>query len=194
MKNEIELLPFLSKIVAQNTLAYQSDFQHDIATLRQAIGETQEENRAFYWMSRPHGTWCVRERDVFLRESDAHAIWTHYENNVDGIIAYRVIVTGDSRGDPVGRVWKLDYPEQVRRVKRTALPAFSVTLFYKGMPPVTMTYEELHGSRLRLADQHGDPERICFTTQDEAELSRIIAAERRLQMAPKRQPPDRAAR
>lgn len=193
MKNEIELIPFLSKIITQNTTAYQGDFQHDIATLHRAMGEAQEENRAFCWMSRPHGTWCVREREVFLRESEAHAIWTHYENNAEGIIAYRVIVAGDSRGDPMGRVWKLNYPEQVQRVKQAALPVETVTLFFGEMPPVTMPYGELHGSRLRLAEQYGKPERIRYAPQDEAELARVIAAERRLQTVRKRKPPGRAA-
>lgn len=193
MPQEIELIPFLAKIVQEHTTAYQSDFEYDIAALRRAARETQEENRAFYWMSRPHGTWCVKEREVFLCESNAHTIWTHYEAEPAGIVAYGVCVTGEWRGNPVGHVWRLNYPEQVRRVKRAALPVETVTLFFKNMPPVTMTYEELHGSRLRLADQYGEPMQIRYAPRDEAELARVIAAEHRLQTAPKRKPPGRTA-
>ncbi len=74
MGRQIELLPFLTDIVRTNTHAYQSDFDYDIRTLTRAVQEPNIENRTFYWMSRPSGTWCVRERDVFLRETDGHPL------------------------------------------------------------------------------------------------------------------------
>lgn len=193
MPREIELIGFLAKVVHEHTRAYQSDFDYDIAALRSAMQETQVENRTFYWMSRPHGTWCLKERDVFLRESDAYSIWTYHESEAEDIIAYRIAVTGEQWGNPTGRVWKLNYPEQVQRLKQAALPVETVTLFFAEMPPVTMPYGELHGSRLRLAEQYGKAEHIRYAPQDEAELARVIAAERRLQTAPKRKPPGRAA-
>lgn len=193
MPREIELIGFLAKIVHEHTRAYQSDFDYDIAALRSAMQETQVENRTFYWMSRPHGTWCLKERDVFLRESDAYSIWTYHESEAEDIIAYRIAVTGEQWGNPTGCVWKLNYPEQVQRVKQAALPVKTVTLFFGEMPPVTMPYGELHGSRLRLAEQYGKPERIRYALRDEAELARVVAAERRLQTVRKRKPPGRTA-
>ena len=193
MPREIELIGFLAKIVHEHTRAYQSDFDYDIAALRNAMQETQAENRSFYWMSRPHGTWCLKERDVFLRESDAYSIWTYHESEAEDIIAYRIAVTGEQWGNATGRVWKLNYPEQVQRVKRSALPVENVTLFFGEMPPVTMPYGELHGSRLRLAEQYGEPTQIRYAPRDEEGLACVIAAERRLQTARKRKSPGRAA-
>ena len=78
MEENIDILAFLEKVMLKNTHSYQSDFQYDIARLRDAALESDPERRTFYWMSRPAGTWLVTERDAFLRGSNGHTIWTHY--------------------------------------------------------------------------------------------------------------------
>ena len=55
MEKKIDLLDFLSRVVLENTRAYQSDFEQDVKTLVQAAEESNMENRVFYWMSRPAG-------------------------------------------------------------------------------------------------------------------------------------------
>ena len=73
---------------------YRSDFQYDVRMLTQAAQEKDMKDRVFYWMSRPNGTWCVKEREVFLQGSGAHSIWTYYADQPEGIRAYRVTITG----------------------------------------------------------------------------------------------------
>ena len=67
----------------ENTTGYRSDFQYDVRMLTQAAQEKDMRNRVFYWMSRPNGTWCVKEREVFLQGSGAHSIWTYYADQPD---------------------------------------------------------------------------------------------------------------
>ena len=76
MEKKIEIIPLLADIVEKNTHSYQSDFSNDEARLTAAMLETYQENRTFLWMSRPCGTWCFLERDVFLQETPAHIVWT----------------------------------------------------------------------------------------------------------------------
>ena len=109
MEENIDILAFLEKVMLKNTHSYQSDFQYDIARLRDAALESDPERRTFYWMSRPAGTWLVTERDAFLRGSNGYTIWTHYAGEPKGIRAYRVAVTGGSRERPLGTVRKLNY-------------------------------------------------------------------------------------
>ena len=45
-------------------------------------------------MCRLLGTWCVLEREVFLDDTNANCIWTHYADCPDGILAYRIVIEG----------------------------------------------------------------------------------------------------
>ena len=66
MRTHVDLMETLGQIVAENTRYFQSDFDMDLRRLTWAAMEPKREDRCFYWMSRPLGTWCVREREVFL--------------------------------------------------------------------------------------------------------------------------------
>ena len=94
MGKEISLIAFLDEVVSRNTQHYRKDFELDAQKLRDALNSPYMDERIFYFMSRPNGTWCVLERDVFLRDSDGYKIWTHYADMPDGIEAYRVTITG----------------------------------------------------------------------------------------------------
>ena len=113
MERQIEIIPFLSRVVQENTHSYQEDFDYDVRKITRAVQESNMEDRTFYWMSRPCGTWCVKERDVFLQETDEHIIWTHFASEADGIPAYRVVITGHRDGAAIGNVFPLHYREQV---------------------------------------------------------------------------------
>ena len=78
IEENIDILAFLEQVMLKNIHSYQSDFQYDIARLRDATLESDPERRTFYWMSRLAGIWLVTERDTFLRGSNGHTIWTHY--------------------------------------------------------------------------------------------------------------------
>lgn len=133
MGKEISLIAFLDEVVSRNTQHYKSDFELDAQKLRDALDSPNQDERVFYFMSRPNGTWCVLERDAFLRESDGYKIWTHYANMPAGIEAYRIVITGQCGTAPMGYVVKLNYREQVQRVIKAALPIENVELsFYSG--------------------------------------------------------------
>lgn len=104
MGNRIDVLAFLAQVVEENTTDYRSDFQYDVRMLTQAAQEKDMRDRVFYWMSRPSGTWCVKEREVFLQGSGAHSIWTYYADQPEGIRAYRVTITGMEGRKVMGQV------------------------------------------------------------------------------------------
>ena len=101
MGKEISLIAFLDEVVSRNTQHYRKDFELDAQKLRDALNSPYMDERIFYFMSRPNGTWCVLERDVFLRDSDGYKIWTHYADMPDGIEAYRVTITGRRGTAPI---------------------------------------------------------------------------------------------
>lgn len=188
MEKRIDLLGFLSHVVQENTRAYGEDFDYDVQKITQAAQESNMENRVFYWMSRPCGTWCVKEREVFLRDSEAYHIWTHYEAMPEGIRAYRVVVTGRQNGRIIGDVYPLHYREQVQRVMQAALPIATVEAAYANGYIARMDFAEWEQCHGQLYKRYGEPVRIRYAPENEAELTKQIMLEHRFQKGWKRKP------
>ena len=189
MEKKIDILPFLEEIVEKNTQLYQSDLLHDEKRLQHAMLETHQENRTFLWMSRPCGTHCVLEREVFMRGTGAHTIWTGYEYEADKIKAYRIIVDPGYMGAFVlGKIHPVDYGAQVQRVIRNAVPVHSVELTFEDGEHVTLSYEDYRRQICGLYDIHGRVETVWYAPENKLELSCILQAERTISTAKKRSP------
>ena len=65
----VDVLAALGKIMRQNTAFYRNDFDVDKGIIRRAVISDQAVDKALLWMSRPSGTYCFRERDVFLEDT-----------------------------------------------------------------------------------------------------------------------------
>ena len=181
MTPKVDVLAYLEQVVQQNTQHYQSDFVFDQSTLYQAAREANMEDRVFCWMSRPTGTWCVKEREVFLRDSNAHSIWTYYADTPERICAYRITVTGLENGKVMGRIVPLNYGEQVRRVQAHALPVKAVTLRYESGYTITIPYDEYHRSIPTILPRHGGIQSVRYEPESEGELARVLMEEHRIQ-------------
>ena len=177
------ILAFLAQIVQKNTRAYPEDFDLDAQKLWDSAQNPNMENRAFYWMSRPHGTWCVREREVFLDDTNANCIWTHYAAYPDGILAYRIVVEGIRDGKLAGKVIPIDYAKQVRRVMRSVLPVASIQYRDKNEHFCEDSYSAFMNSTLPFEDGIHD---IRYVPESEAELQHILMLEHRIENLSKR--------
>ena len=97
------------------------------------------------WLSRPSGTYCFRERDVFISDTAPNNTWRFYkEQTRDHILAYAVELTGVQDGKIKGNLYELDYEKHYERVKNDTLAAGTVTLVYE------------HGTREQPADRRFD--------------------------------------
>ena len=181
MGKEISLIAFLDEVVSRNTQHHRSDFELDAQKLRDALNSPNQDERIFYFMSRLSGTWCVLERDAFLRESDGYKIWTHYADMTDGIEAYRVVITGRRGEAPMGYVVKLNYREQVQRVIKVAVPIENVELTFYSGEKVSIPPEQYRKHREELFFEYGAIQNFRNCPKSEAELYRIISMEHRLQ-------------
>ena len=187
MEKKADIIPFLESVVEKNTRSYQSDFAYDEKRLQAAMLEMYQEDRTFLWMSRPCGTHCVLEREIFLRETGAHSIWTHYDYDIEHIKAFRVIVAPGRPGAFVlGKLQPLNYGEQVRRVKRDALHVETVEMTFEDGEACTMTFEEYRRQVHALTQYHGKIQQICYKPENENELTCVLQAERALSAARKR--------
>ena len=99
----VDVLASLQQIMQQNTAAFQNDFDIDKKILTQAAKSKNAENKVYLWFSRPNGTHCLRERDVFLRGTREHNTFRFYhEQTKERVLAYAVVLSGMESGKVTG--------------------------------------------------------------------------------------------
>ena len=178
-----DILSHLAEIVQKNTRAYTTDFDFDAKRLWDSAQETDMERRSFLWMCRLLGTWCVLEREVFLDDTNANCIWTHYADCPDGILAYRVVIEGIRDGKLAGKIIPLDYAKQVQRVIKSALPIAKVQYRDKDEYFCESSHETFIHRVLRLEENTHD---IRYVPECEAELQRLLSLEHQMEKQDKR--------
>ena len=142
---DVDVLASLEAILKQNTGFYQSDFDIDKQIIAEKAESPNKEDKTLLWLSRPSGTYCFRERDVFISDTAPHNTWRFYkEQTRDHILAYAVELTGVQDGKIKGNLYELDYEKHYERVKDDTLAAGTVTLVYE------------HGTREQPADRRFD--------------------------------------
>ena len=128
----VDVVASLEAIMKQNTAFYQSDFEIDKQILQKAAISPIPEGKRLLWFSRPSGTCCFRERDVFLKDTRQHNTWRFYgEQTRDTILAYAVELTGTEQGKIKGNLYELDYPQHFREVIEKSISADNYTLLYE---------------------------------------------------------------
>ena len=140
---DVDLIQSLKAVLQQNTGFYQSDFEIDRQILARAASEPEGRDRTFLWLSRPCGTHCLREREVFLKGSPAYGVWQFFGNrNHNGVLAYAAEITHDEGDKILGNLYELDFGQHSRHVEDKALPMDYVRVVYEHgsrKQPVTKT-------------------------------------------------------
>lgn len=171
----VDILASLDAIMRQNTAFYQSDFEIDKEIIKKAAVSPAAEDKRILWLSRPSGTYCFRERDVFLKDTRQHNTWRFYgEQTRDHILAYAVTITGTEGGKIKGSLYELDYPQHFKHVAEQALSADTVPLQYERgsrTQPATQRFDGYPdpqlGEFVRGESQPNDPDALCFLLQQE---------------------------
>ena len=128
----VDVLAALEQIMCQNTAFYQDDFESDKEMIRKAAASDKAEDKTLLWMSRPSGTYCFRERDVFLKDTRQYNTWKFYgEQTRDHVLAYAVELTGKVGGKIRGTLYELDYQQHFRHVIAEAVKADNLILHYE---------------------------------------------------------------
>jgi hypothetical protein len=164
----VDVIATLGAVVEINTEHYKSDFKYDIEKIREAAKHPDGENTRLLFMSRQSGTWCVKEREAYIKDAEAYNLWNGYATILgdiksymstvvvqDRILAFAVDIKGAENGRVKGDVYELDYREHIRQLNRVALPLHTVTVKYEDGTELKLPHEEYYGRRERLYHQHG---------------------------------------
>lgn len=171
----VDIIASLDAIMRQNTAFYQSDFEIDKEIIQKAAASPAAEDKRLLCLSRPSGTYCFRERDVFLKDTRQHNTWRFYgEQTRDNVLAYAVTITGIVDGKIKGDLYELDYPQHFKHVAEQGLPADTVTLHYERgsrTQPAKQYYsgtpDPQLGEFVRGEAQPNDPDTLRYLLQEE---------------------------
>lgn len=97
----VDILDSLGQIMELHTQHYKDDFDMDKELIQNLVLSGEPEDRRLLWMSRPCGTYTLREWEVYLEGSHANKVWRFYhEQTKDPILAYALSVKDvkDGRG------------------------------------------------------------------------------------------------
>lgn len=172
----VDVIATLGAIMEINTEHYKSDFKYDVEMLKRAAAAPDADNTRLLWMSRPSGTYCFRERDVYVADTSSHNTWRFYADQTkDNILAYAVELTGKESGKIKGTLYELDYRKHVAQVVKDAQPPIDVTLFQQGGAQQQISFAEYkNNSNAVLIDKYGKVERLRFEVADEGGLQQIL--------------------
>lgn len=163
----------------RNTKHYQSDFELDAGTFQQIAQSPVPNKPVLYWMSRPSGTWCFQERDLFIRDSQAFHTWQYYKDSRDTILSYAVEITGMSGGHIMGNLYTQDYRAVAKHLEQAAQNAVSVLIRFEGQEEaMRFSYMDYQDNRLAIYARFGKAETFRLEPEDPLRFKDILQREK----------------
>lgn len=177
----VDIVESLGRVVERYVVESPKDFIYDISVLIHAATESNEQDRTFYWLALRCGTRLVKERNVFLMDSQSRQIWLHYADSTKSVrAAYRVTVTGMDGDKIMGSICPIQYATQVKRICETALPIHTIRLAFQDGYTAELPYQGWADHRESLKEAHGGYN-IYFKPASEDELAQVLRREHQIQ-------------
>lgn len=175
----VDVLDFLGQVVELHTQYYKDDFDMDKELIPKLALSGEPEDRRLLWMSRPCGTYTLREREVYLEGSYANNVWRFYhEQTKDPVLAYALSVKDVQGGKITGNIYPLDYGSHVEWVKSLACPIEKVSVIFEDGTNVIIPYQNRRQFINELIPMHGNPKTMTDLPESERELAMILKRER----------------
>lgn len=175
----VDVLDFLGQVVELHTQHYKDDFDMDKELIPKLALSGEPEDRRLLWMSRPCGTYTLREREVYLEGSYANNVWRFYhEQTKDPVLAYALSIKDVQDGKVIGNIYPLDYPSHVERLKLLTCPIEKVSVLFEDGTNVIIPYQNRRRFLNELIPTHGNPKVMTDLPESERELALILKRER----------------
>lgn len=175
----VDVLDFLGQIVELHTQHYKDDFELDKELIPKLALSGEPEDRHLLWMSRPCGTYTLRERVVYLEGSHANHVWRFYhEQTKDPVLAYALSIKDVWDGKVIGNIYPLDYESHIEQVKSLTCPIKQVSVVFEDGTSVIIPYQDRRRLINELMPMHGNPKSMTDLPVSERELAMILKRER----------------
>jgi len=174
--SNVDILSFMDDVVQKHTKQYQSDFEIDKEILYRAADSQEQQDRVFVWLCRTAGTWCLLERNVFLKDTSENSIFNFYmEQTSEPILAYLIEIASGTQDSVMGNVYALNYAEYYRHIHVESLDAETIVLKYEHGCRTKMAYEHINGYP---DTDYGKLVSVQCQPHSQEELSRLLWSER----------------
>ncbi len=141
----LDILDVMGRIAMLHMQHCQSDFELDKELICEAAQEPGQKGRAYLWLCRRCGTWCLDERDVFIRGTREHNTAMYYAGQAsDDVLAFTVEVAGPAGGAVAGNLYPLAYRPYSGHIAGKSVDAGGIVLRYE------------RGERIIAPDKHFD--------------------------------------
>ena len=175
----VDILGFLGQVVELHTQHYKDDFDIDKELIPKLALSGEPEDRRLLWMSRPCGTYTLREREVYLEDSYANNVWRFYhEQTKDPVLAYAISIKDVRDGKVIGNIYPLDYGSHVERRKSLTCPIEKVSVVFEDGTNIIIPYQNRRRLINELMPMHGNPKSMTDLPENEHELAMILKRER----------------
>lgn len=175
----IDILDALGQIMELHTQHFKQDFDLDKELIPKLAVSVDPEDKRLLWMSRPCGTYTLRERETYLDGSYENSVWKYYyEQSKYPVLAYALSIKGIQDGKVMGNIYPLDYPAHVEQVKLLTCPIEKVTVTFEDGAVVTLPYQTRRQFINELSPEHGTPKFMRYEPESEQELAMILKRER----------------
>lgn len=175
----IDILDALGQIMELHTQHFKQDFDLDKELIPKLAVSVDPEDKRLLWMSRPCGTYTLRERETYLDGSYENSVWKYYyEQSKYPVLAYALSIKGIQDGKVMGNIYPLDYPAHVEQVKLLTCPIEKVTVTFEDGAVVTLPYQTRRQFINELSPEHGTPKFMRYEPESERELAMILKRER----------------
>ena len=129
----VDIIDIMGRVLDVRTEHYRSDFDIDKKILWSASAKEERQDRTYVWMCRKSGTWLLRERDVYIRDTRENNTFRYYlEQTSEPVILLIVEVTGYTAHTVIGNLYTVDYRKYYDHVMKKILPVESIVLNYEG--------------------------------------------------------------
>ena len=129
----VDIIDIMGRVLDVHTEHYRSDFDIDKKILWSASAKEERQDRTYVWMCRKSGTWLLRERDVYIRDTRENNTFRYYlEQTSEPVILLIVEVTGYTAHTVIGNLYTADYKGYYDHVMKEMLPVESIVLTYEG--------------------------------------------------------------
>lgn len=160
---DVDLLGALSRIVDLHTQHYKEDFDLDKELISKLAVSDRSEDKQLLWMSRPCGTYTLREREVYLDGSHENKVWRFYQEQTnDPVLAYAISLKEVRDGKIFGNLYPLNYREHVERMKKLTCPIGNVAVAFADGNVITIPYQERRQLMNRFMPEHGAPKTMTY--------------------------------
>lgn len=171
----VDIIKYLNEIMQIHTKYYQSDFEIDVENLTQAVKKQNLEDRVYLWICRPAGTWCLRERDTFIKGTCEYNIFCFYaEHTQDKILIYAVELISMEKNKVMGNIYELDYLKYYEHVREVSVECGETKLIYENGERkqtvgrrIVVEDNPYLGKFLSFEDQPKDLDALCSVLQKE---------------------------